>query len=219
MKFSCAVALVGLPSRVGLSGGRSKRGAGRLAAIARSHADPDLAGRSPRPAIRPGSGSPFGGGGDQRDPAHDDGLFPNGKNTGAAIVVFPGGGFQMLAIDLEGTEVCDWLTSKGVTCVLLKYRVPSAPYVWQCDCRPHNRSISTPSLQDAQRTLRLVRSHAAEWGIDPHKVGVLGFSAGGYLVAEVSTTSRLAFMPRWTLRTEKAAVRISPLPFIRGTSP
>ena len=112
---------------------------------------------------------------------------PTGRNSGAAIIVFPGGGFQMLAIDLEGTEVCDWLTSKGVTCVLLKYRVPSAPYVWQCDCRPHNRSISTPSLQDAQRTLRLIRSHAADWGVDPHKVGVLGFSAGGYLVAEVST--------------------------------
>jgi acetyl esterase/lipase len=112
---------------------------------------------------------------------------PDGKSTGAAVIVFPGGGFQMLAIDLEGTEVCDWLTSKGVTCVLLKYRVPSAPYVWQCDCRPHNRSISTPSLEDAQRTLRLVRAHAAEWRIDPHKIGVLGFSAGGYLVAEVST--------------------------------
>jgi len=112
---------------------------------------------------------------------------PIGKNTGAAIIVFPGGGFQMLAIDLEGTEVCDWLTSAGVTCVLLKYRVPSAPYVWQCDCRPHNRSISTPALQDAQRTLRLVRFHAAEWGVDPHKLGVLGFSAGGYLVAEAST--------------------------------
>ena len=112
---------------------------------------------------------------------------PDGKNTGAAVVVFPGGGFQMLAIDLEGTEVCHWLVSKGITCVLLKYRVPSAPYVWRCDCRPHNRSISTPSLEDAQRTLRLVRSHAAEWKIDPHKVGVLGFSAGGYLVAEAST--------------------------------
>jgi acetyl esterase/lipase len=112
---------------------------------------------------------------------------PDGKNTGAAVVVFPGGGFQILAMDLEGTEVCDWLTAKGITCVLLKYRVPSTPYVWQCDCRPHNRSISTPSLQDALRTLRLVRSRAAEWRIDPHKVGVLGFSAGGYLVAEVST--------------------------------
>ncbi len=112
---------------------------------------------------------------------------PTGQNTGVAVVVFPGGGFQMLAIDLEGTEICDWLASSGVTCVLLKYRVPSAPYVWQCDCRPHNRSLSTPSLQDAQRTLGLVRSHAAEWHIDPHKLGVLGFSAGGYLVAEVST--------------------------------
>jgi acetyl esterase/lipase len=112
---------------------------------------------------------------------------PTGQNTGVTVVVFPGGGFQMLAMDFEGTEICDWLTSRGITCVLLKYRVPSAPYVWQCDCRPHNRSVSTPSLQDAQRALRLVRAHAAQWRIDPHKVGVLGFSAGGYLVAEVST--------------------------------
>jgi acetyl esterase/lipase len=112
---------------------------------------------------------------------------PQGKNTGAAVVVIPGGGFTILAMDLEGTEICDWLTSKGVTCVLLKYRVPSAPYVWQCKCRPHNRAISVPSLQDTQRTMRLVRLHAAEWRIDPHKIGVLGFSAGGYLVAEAST--------------------------------
>ena len=112
---------------------------------------------------------------------------PRGKNTGAAVVVLPGGGFQMLAIDLEGTEVCDWLTARGITCVLLKYRVPSVPYVWQCDCRPHNLTTSVPSLQDTQRTLRLVRLHAAEWHIDPDRVGVLGFSAGGFLVAEAST--------------------------------
>lgn len=112
---------------------------------------------------------------------------PKGKNTGAAVVVFPGGGFHILAMDLEGTESCDWLTARGITCVLLKYRVPSIPYVWQCDCRPHNRELSVPSLQDAQRTMRLVRHHAAEWHIDPHKIGVLGFSAGGYLVAEIST--------------------------------
>jgi acetyl esterase/lipase len=112
---------------------------------------------------------------------------PTGKNTGAAVVVIPGGGFQILAIDLEGTDVCDWLTAKGITCVLLKYRVPSVPYVWKCDCRPHNFALSVPSLQDAQRTLRLVRFHAAQWHIDPHKVGVLGFSAGGFLVAEIST--------------------------------
>jgi acetyl esterase/lipase len=112
---------------------------------------------------------------------------PTTKNTGAAVVVIPGGGFQGLAMDLEGTDVCDWLTAKGITCVVLKYRVPSIPYVWQCDCRPHNFDLSVPSLQDAQRTMRLVRSRAAEWHIDPHKIGVLGFSAGGFLVAEIST--------------------------------
>jgi acetyl esterase/lipase len=112
---------------------------------------------------------------------------PQGSNTGAAVVVFPGGGFQILAMDLEGTEFCDWLTSRGVTCVLLKYRVPSEPYRWQCDCRPHNLEVSVQALEDAQRALRLVRFNAAQWNIDPHKVGVLGTSAGGYLVAEIST--------------------------------
>ena len=112
---------------------------------------------------------------------------PNEKSTGVAVVVFPGGGFQGLAIDLEGTEVCDWLTSGGTTCVLLKYRVPSLPYDWHCKCRPNGLAISTLALEDAQRTMGLVRFHANEWHIDPHKVGVLGFSAGGYLVAEIST--------------------------------
>lgn len=112
---------------------------------------------------------------------------PEGKSGGAAVLVIPGGGFQILAIDFEGTEICDWLTSKGITCVLLKYRVPSEPYVWKCDCRPHNLSTSVPSLQDVQRAMRLVRFHAAQWHIDSHKVGVLGFSAGGYLAAEIST--------------------------------
>lgn len=112
---------------------------------------------------------------------------PAGENTGTAVLVIPGGGFQMLAIDFEGTEVCDWLTATGVTCVVLKYRVPSEPYVWKCDCRPHNLSLSLQSLQDVQRAMRLLRFHAAQWHIDPHKIGVLGFSAGGYLVAEIST--------------------------------
>ena len=112
---------------------------------------------------------------------------PQGKNTGAAVVVIPGGGFAVLAMDLEGTEVCDWLTSKGITCVLLKYRVPSVPFVWKCNCRPDDFALSTPSLQDVQRTMRLVRSHAAQWHFDPHRLGVLGFSAGGFLVAEIST--------------------------------
>jgi acetyl esterase/lipase len=104
---------------------------------------------------------------------------PMGSNTGAAVVVFPGGGYNVLAIDLEGTEVCDWLTSKGITCVLLKYRVPcvkSGPYQ---DCRT--------ALEDAQRTVGLVRFQAARWQVDPHKIGVLGFSAGGHMVAAMST--------------------------------
>jgi acetyl esterase/lipase len=112
---------------------------------------------------------------------------PEGRNTGAAVVVFPGGGYVRLAIDLEGTEVCEWLTSAGITCVLLKYRVPSLPYDWHCDCRPNGLAISTLALEDAQRTMGLVRFHAKEWHVDPHKIGVLGFSAGGYLVAEIST--------------------------------
>lgn len=102
---------------------------------------------------------------------------PKGKNTGAAVVVFPGGGYQILAIDLEGTEVCDWLNSAGITCVLLKYRVPNTgPY-----------PKSSAALQDAQRALGIVRAHAAEWKIDPNRVGVLGFSAGAHLAAALST--------------------------------
>ena len=112
---------------------------------------------------------------------------PEKKNTGAAVVVLPGGGFEGLAIDLEGTEVCDWLTSKGITCVLLKYRVPSEPYDWQCKCRHDSLVTSTRSLEDTRRTIGLVRLHAKEWHIDPHKIGVMGFSAGGYLAAEIST--------------------------------
>jgi acetyl esterase/lipase len=100
-----------------------------------------------------------------------------GPNTGAAIVVFPGGGYSILAIDLEGTEVCDWLTSVGVNCVILKYRVPATgPY-----------PKSSAALQDAQRALGLVRAHATDWGIDPKRIGVLGFSAGAHLAAALST--------------------------------
>ena len=112
---------------------------------------------------------------------------PTGKNTGAAVLVIPGGGFEILAIDYEGTEVCDWLVAEGITCVVEKYRVPSEPYEWKTNSRPHNLQIPTRSLEDTQRAMRLIRSHAAEWRIDPHKIGVLGFSAGGYLVAQIST--------------------------------
>jgi acetyl esterase/lipase len=105
---------------------------------------------------------------------------PRGTNTGMAVVVFPGGGYNALAMDLEGTEICDWLTSRGITAVLLKYRVPTKPKVG-----PYYESPQ--ALADAQRTLGLVRSRAAEWHIDPRKIGVIGFSAGGHMVAAIST--------------------------------
>ena len=102
---------------------------------------------------------------------------PKGQNTGAAVVVFPGGGYKILAIDLEGAEVCDWLNSAGITCLVLKYRVPaSGPY-----------PKSAAALEDAQRALGLVRLHAADWGVDPNRIGVLGFSAGAHLAAALST--------------------------------
>ncbi|HET8889144.1 MAG TPA: alpha/beta hydrolase [Candidatus Angelobacter sp.] len=114
---------------------------------------------------------------------------PQGKNTDAAVIVFPGGGYQILAIDLEGTEVCDWLTSKGITCVLLKYRVPGVGRNPKSAAYPKSGPYpeSPLALEDAQRTMGLVRFHAAEWHIDPHKIGVLGFSAGGHLSAAMST--------------------------------
>src|SRR6266581_847161 len=116
---------------------------------------------------------------------------PKGSNTGVAVVVFPGGGYTDLAIDLEGTEVCDWLASKGITGVLLKYRVPNSGPHRDPQVNPQVPNQVDPkapmALQDAQRTVGLVRFHAQEWHIDPHKIGVLGFSAGGHLVADIST--------------------------------
>jgi acetyl esterase/lipase len=110
---------------------------------------------------------------------------PKGKNTGTAMVVFPGGGYYVLAIDIEGTEVCDWLTAKGITCVLLKYRVPNSGM--HGDGHRQVKPKAPMALEDAQRTVGLVRFHAAEYHVDPHKIGVLGFSAGGHLSADIST--------------------------------
>ena len=112
---------------------------------------------------------------------------PKGVNTGAAIVVLPGGGFKILAIDLEGTEICDWLTSRGITAILLKYRVPNSGQYWDDQTKRETEAKAPTALEDAQRTVGLVRHHAAEWQINPNKIGVLGFSAGGYLVAQIST--------------------------------
>jgi acetyl esterase/lipase len=112
---------------------------------------------------------------------------PKAKNTGAAIVVFPGGGFNGLAINFEGTEVCDWLTTRGITCVLLKYRVPDSGPAWHDDCKCNIHPKAPTALEDAQRTLGLLRLNASEWHINPNKIGVLGFSAGGFMVPDLST--------------------------------
>ena len=101
------------------------------------------------------------------------------KDTGATVVVCPGGGYYILAMDLEGTEICRWLNSLGVTAISLKYRVPAR----------NGRERYAAALQDAQRAVGIVRHRAREWGIDPKRIGVLGFSAGGHLCAALSANS------------------------------
>lgn len=101
---------------------------------------------------------------------------PAGTATGSAVVVCPGGGYHILAWDLEGTEIIRWLNSCGVTGILLKYRCPVR----------HDRPRHEAGVQDLQRALSLVRSRAAEWGIRPDRIGALGFSAGGNCVALAS---------------------------------
>ena len=96
------------------------------------------------------------------------------KDTGAAVVICPGGGHNILAYDLEGTEVADWLNSLGVTGIVLKYRVPT---------RTPNERRWMAAVQDAQRAMSLVRSKATEWNLDPKRIGILGFSAGGETAA------------------------------------
>jgi acetyl esterase/lipase len=110
---------------------------------------------------------------------------PKDKVSGAAILVFPGGGYHALSIDLEGTEACQWLNSIGVTGILLKYRVPAR----------EGLPRYAAALQDAQRAIGLVRSHAREWGIDRNRIGALGFSAGGHLVAALSNNFKMRTYP------------------------
>ncbi|WP_439470629.1 alpha/beta hydrolase [Brevundimonas sp.] len=131
---------------------------------------------------------------------------PKGHNTGAAVIVFPGGGFRALALTIEGTEICAWITAKGMTCILSKYRVPGTNHYWNPDCRCSITPDVPRALQDAQRTIRLVRAHAVELGVQPDKIGVMGFSAGGYLVAQTSNI----FEPTYT--TIDAIDRVSSRP-------
>jgi acetyl esterase/lipase len=99
-------------------------------------------------------------------------------NSGATVIVFPGGGYRILALDLEGTEICEWLNSIGVNAAVVKYRVPE----------PKDVPRYQEPLQDAQRAISYIRSHAEEWHLDPKRIGVLGFSAGGHLAAMASTS-------------------------------
>lgn len=98
--------------------------------------------------------------------------------TGAAVLICPGGGYWLLAIDHEGAQVARWLNSLGITAFVLKYRLPS-------DAIMEDKSIGP--LQDAQKAMRWVRRHADAWNVDPHKIGVMGFSAGGHLASTLST--------------------------------
>jgi acetyl esterase/lipase len=102
---------------------------------------------------------------------------PAANNSGAAVLVLPGGGYDHLTWNLEGSEACEWLNSIGITGVLVKYRVPEKGRF------PENAE----DLEDAQQAMRLTRAHAAEWHIDPARIGVLGFSAGGHLAVALST--------------------------------
>lgn len=99
------------------------------------------------------------------------------KNTGAAALVLPGGAYTRLAWKHEGTEVCEWLNSIGMTCLLVKYRVPETGHY------PDN----VEDLEDAQQAMRIARAHATEWSIDAQRIGSIGFSAGAHLAAALST--------------------------------
>ncbi|HVY72084.1 MAG TPA: alpha/beta hydrolase [Verrucomicrobiae bacterium] len=111
---------------------------------------------------------------------------PADHNSGAAVLVCPGGAYHILAMDLEGTEVCQWLNTMGVTAALLKYRVPERKGLEK----------HTAALQDAQRALGTLRQKAPDLGIDPRRIGVLGFSAGGHLATTLSNTYEKRTYPR-----------------------
>ena len=115
---------------------------------------------------------------------------PKRDNNGAAMLVLPGGGFEVVATDLEGTEICDWVVQQGMTCAMLKYRVPQA---WPEENGEQQRPKVLLGLEDAQRAMGLLRLRAASYGIDPHKIGVLGFSAGAYLAANMSNTYKRTY--------------------------
>ena len=121
-------------------------------------------------------------------------LYPSkGHSMRPAILVFPGGGYKALAIGphstigRDGADVCRWLTDAGVTCILVKYRVPDTACNWNRETRRHDAPDIPMALQDTQRAISIVRYHARDYGIDPRRIGVMGFSAGGNLAVLAST--------------------------------
>ncbi|MDZ7281236.1 alpha/beta hydrolase [Sphingomonas sanguinis] len=128
---------------------------------------------------------------------------PKGRNTGTTMLVIPGGGFYAVATDLEGTEICDWVVRQGMTCAMLKYRTPQ---VWPRVDGRQQRPERLLGLEDAQRAMGLLRERASAYGIDPHRIGAIGFSAGAYLVANMSNTHARTYPLR------DAADRLSPRP-------
>ncbi len=112
---------------------------------------------------------------------------PKGPATGTAVMVVPGGGYRVLAMDLEGSEICGWLTAQGITCALLKYRVPASGPNWDPECNCRDIPKVPMALQDAQRAMGLLRAQAERWSINPKRIGAIGFSAGGHVVAGLST--------------------------------
>jgi acetyl esterase/lipase len=112
------------------------------------------------------------------NPTLDVYFAPDEKAIGTAVIICPGGGYGGLAVKHEGEQVAKWLNSLGITAFVLKYRLPD-------DRTMENKSIGP--MQDGQRAIRIVRSHAKEWGINPQKIGIIGFSAGGHLASTIST--------------------------------
>jgi len=122
------------------------------------------------------------------------------KNTGAAVLICPGGGYSGQAARHEGTQIAQWLNENGITGIVLKYRLP-------------NRHSYIP-LKDAQQAMRIIRSRAAEWGINPGKVGISGFSAGGHLASTAGTHFDLGtpFVPQPIKATKKNKKIVAPQP-------
>lgn len=110
---------------------------------------------------------------------------PKDKANGAAVVICPGGAYFILAMDLEGTEIAEWFNSIGVTAVVVKYRVPAR----------QGRERWAAALEDAQRAISLTRANAKEWNVDPRRIGIMGFSAGGHLSAVTSCSEKRTYEP------------------------